>query len=109
VEQKLRRLWQGAVAEEAKHDDRQHMLRLAGRTRDTMQEFLRRATARKIDRLSDLITKSFRFLARKQTLVEGIDVDPTTFAVTLFDTAGHALPRQRLSEGEKQIFAITLL
>jgi DNA sulfur modification protein DndD len=83
--------------------------RIAGPTRDTMQEFLRRATARKIDRLSDLITESFRFLARKQTLVERIDVDPATFAVTLFDAAGHGLRRQRLSEGEKQIFAIALL
>jgi DNA sulfur modification protein DndD len=85
------------------------MALLAGRTRETMQEFLRRTTERKIDRLSDLITESFRFLVRKQTLVERILIDPATFAVTLYDGAGHALPRQRLSEGEKQIFAISML
>ena len=81
--------------------------RKAGRTLE--QEFLRRATAQKIDRLSALITESFRYLLRKQTLVERILIDPATFAVTLYDDAGQALPRQRLSEGEKQIFAIAML
>ena len=42
------------------------MVGLASRTRETMQVFLRRATERKIDRLSRLITESFRFLLRKQ-------------------------------------------
>src|SRR5438105_8144581 len=85
------------------------MLRLAGRTRETMGEFLERATEQKIDRLSGLITESFRFLLRKQTLVERILIDPGTFAITLYDTAGNSLLRQRLSEGEKQIFAIAML
>jgi hypothetical protein len=90
-------------------EDRRRMIELAGRTRETMQEFLRRATARKIDRLAALITESFRFLLRKRTLVERVGIDPETFALTLYDRDGHALPRQRLSEGEKQLFAIAML
>ncbi len=74
-----------------------------------MQEFLARATERKIERLSDLITDSFRFLLRKQTMVERIHIEPTTFAITLFNDSGQALPKQRLSEGEKQLFAISVL
>lgn len=92
--------------------DREDVVRMteqAGKTRSTMQEFLRRATERKIDRLSGTITESFRFLLRKRTLVERILIDPTTFAVTLYDNGGTALPRHRLSEGEKQIFAISML
>ncbi len=85
------------------------MARVAARTKEVMREFLIRATERKIDRLSDLITESFRFLCRKQTMVERIHIDPATFAVTLFGEAGHALSRERLSEGEKQIFAISVL
>ncbi len=108
-EAKLRRLWQGQAAEEFDREDQRRMAVLAGRTRDTMQEFLRRATEGKIDRLATLITESFRFLLRKQTLVERIAIDPATFAITLHDAAGQALPRQRLSEGEKQIFAIAIL
>src|SRR5262249_28449920 len=32
-----------------------------------------------------------------------------TFAITLYDVNGQALAKQRLSEGEKQIFAIAVL
>jgi DNA sulfur modification protein DndD len=103
------RLWQGKLAEEFEREDCRRMAQLAGRTRDTMEEFLRRATERKIDRLSALITESFRFLLRKETLVERILIDPATFAITLYDRAGQALAKQRLSEGEKQIFAIAVL
>jgi DNA sulfur modification protein DndD len=109
VRKKLERVWQEKVKEEAKAEDRQRMIALAGRTRDTMQQFLHQATARKIDRLSRLITESFRYLLRKQTLVEQILIDPADFAITLYDAAGNALSRQRLSEGEKQIFAVAML
>jgi DNA sulfur modification protein DndD len=90
-------------------EDGRRMMQLAGRTRETMQVFLERVAARKIDRLSAYITESFRFLLRKQTLVERILIDPVTFAITLYDSAGQAIAKQRLSEGEKQIFAISVL
>jgi DNA sulfur modification protein DndD len=46
---------------------------------------------------------------RKQTLVERVGIEPVTFALTLYDPAGQALPRERLSEGEKQLFAVSIL
>jgi DNA sulfur modification protein DndD len=84
-------------------------IELAARTRVTRQEFLHRATAAKIDRLSALISECFRFLLRKQTLVERIFIDPVTFAVTLYDASGQPICRQRLSEGEKQLIAVSML
>ncbi len=95
--------------EEFTQDDQQRMARIAAKTRVVMKEFLTRATERKIDRLSDLITESFRYLSRKQTMVERIHIDPSSFAITLYSEAGHALSKERLSEGEKQIFAISVL
>jgi DNA sulfur modification protein DndD len=106
---KLRQLWQGKMDKEFAHEDGRRMIQLAGRTRETMQVYLQRVTAHKIDRLSAFVTESFRFLLRKQTLVERILIDPTTFAITLYDDAGQAITKQRLSEGEKQIFAISVL
>jgi DNA sulfur modification protein DndD len=90
-------------------EDSQKMLRLVDRTRDVMQEFLAKATERKIDRLSELITESYRHLLQKQSMVRRITIDHESFAIALIDDAGHALPKQRLSEGEKQIFAIAVL
>jgi DNA sulfur modification protein DndD len=104
-ERQMEGMWQ----EEFQREDQKRMIELAARTRGTMQEFLQKATARKIDRLSGLITECFRFLLRKQTLVERILIDPSTFAVTLYDGAGQAISRQRLSEGEKQLFAVSML
>src|SRR5262249_7099679 len=107
-----RRLQEHVESRLKKGFDKEDVARMTDReakTRTTMQEFLRRATEWKIDRLSSTITESFRFLLRKGSLVERILIDPTTFAVTLYDNTGIALPRHRLSEGEKQIFAISML
>src|SRR5271157_3159702 len=108
-EGELQSLLKGKVEAEIGQEDHQRMMLLAGRTRETMQEFLRRATAQKIDRLSALITESFRFLLRKQTFIQRISVDPETFSITLYDDTGRAIGKHRLSEGEKQIFAISVL
>lgn len=76
---------------------------------ETMRTFLTRATAAKIDQLSRRVTKSFRFLLRKKTLVHEVQIDPATFAISLFDDHGHEIPKHRLSEGEKQVFAVSVL
>ena len=85
------------------------MIRLAVRAQQTMQEFQRRATAQKIDRLSKLVTESFQFLLRKQAFVERVEIDPETFGISLFGADGQVISKERLSEGEKQIFAISVL
>jgi DNA sulfur modification protein DndD len=106
---KLQAIQKKEAKEDFARDDRRRMSQMVSRTRLVMQEFLARATQRKIDRLSELITESFRFLVHKRTLVERIAIDPATFAITLVDDAGRTLAKQRLSEGEKQIFAISVL
>jgi DNA sulfur modification protein DndD len=108
-QRQLRQLLESQIAKEGEADNARRMVQLAGRTRDTMEGFLRRVTERKMDRLSGLISESFRYLLRKGALVERIGIDPTTFETTLADGDGRSLPKQRLSEGEKQIFAISVL
>ena len=36
-------------------------------------------------------------------------IDPNSFSITLFGGDGTSIAKQRLSEGEKQIFAISVL
>jgi DNA sulfur modification protein DndD len=97
------------IDREIAHEESLRMARLAQRTQTTMAEFLRRATAHKIDRLSELVTRSFRFLLRKQTLVARVQIRPDNFRIDLLDETGATLPKGRLSEGEKQVFAIAVL
>lgn len=74
-----------------------------------MQRFLKQATARKIQHLSELVTSSFRFLLHKQSLLERVIIDPESFRITLIDRIGNQIPKEQLSEGEKQIFAVSVL
>jgi DNA sulfur modification protein DndD len=109
IETVLKRLRRKVVDEQIRSEEEGRVASLLQRTQDTMQRFLQLATSRKIDRLSELVTDSFRFLLRKKTLVERVLIAPETFAITLVDNRGNLVSKDRLSEGEKQIFAISVL
>ena len=96
-------------ADHVKSRDSNRMAELAARTQKTMQEFLQRSTASKIDQLAEHIFESFKFLHRKKSFVQGVRIDPQSFEITLLGTNGTTISKQRLSEGEKQIFAISVL
>lgn len=68
-----------------------------------------RLTKAKINTLQSEVTECFNRLARKSDFVKGILVDPNTFQVSVVDGHGRALPKEDLSSGEKQIFAIAML
>ena len=70
---------------------------LLQRTQTTMKQFLRVSTNRKIDRLSELVSSSFRYLLRKKSLVERVLIDPDTFAISLIDHQGRSVSKERLS------------
>lgn len=109
LQKKVARLRRKVIDEEIGSEEGKRLAKLLTRTQSTMSEFLKRATAAKIDRLSQLVTDSFRFLLRKKSLIERVIIDPSTFSITLIDQSGSAIPKDRLSEGEKQIFAISVL
>jgi len=109
LDKKLVQLRRKFIDHEIRCEESARMARLAVRTQNTMREFLRRATTAKIDRLSGLVSEAFRFLLRKKTLVQRVQIDPDSFAITLYDSRGQVVPKGRLSEGEKQIFAISVL
>lgn len=87
----------------------QHGLQAAGRAKKTLLVFRERLLASKAAWLSDMITQSFQQLLRKKRLVAKVNVDPDTYTVSIIDTAGHMLPMERLSAGERQILAISVL
>jgi DNA sulfur modification protein DndD len=106
---RLTKIRRSQLEREIANEEHSRMACLVDRTRHTIGAFLKRATESKIERLSRFVTESFRFLLRKTTLVERIQIDPSSFRIALFDAAGRTILKERLSEGEKQIFAISLL
>ncbi|MDP3671828.1 MAG: DNA sulfur modification protein DndD [Telluria sp.] len=87
----------------------QHGLEAAARAKRALGLFRERLLASKAHWLSEMITTEFRELLRKKKMISRVVVDPDTYAVSIVGTAGHVLPMDRLSAGERQILAISVL
>ena len=84
-------------------------LEASDRAKRTLAIFRERLLASKAQWLSDMITKEFKQLLRKRNLISRVRVEPESYAVTIEDASGHDLPMERLSAGERQILAISVL
>jgi DNA sulfur modification protein DndD len=60
-------------------------------------------------RLEVNVLESFQYLLRKPEFVRDLKIDPTTFGVTLIAEDGRLVRKDKLSAGEKQILAISIL
>lgn len=109
TEVKVKAIRRKSADSEIDAEEAGRMIKMAVRTQETMTEYLKQATQRKIEHLSKEVGDAFQFLLRKQSLIQRVEIDPATFRITLYDTSGEVLPKERLSEGEKQIFAISVL
>ncbi len=89
--------------------DAERIVRYASKTQEIMRIFRQRATERKVGRLTKHIKEAFDVLTHKDTLVDHLVIDPESLRITLFDNRGRELPRSRLSSGEKQMLAISIL
>lgn len=90
-------------------DSRLRILKHSAKVRDTLTKFRTRVVEQHVARMETLILESFLTLLRKTDLVQGIKIDPKTFNVTLLDYRGSPLPFDRLSAGERQLFATAML
>lgn len=88
---------------------RQRILIHSARVRETLAVFRERIVSRHTRRIEALMLESFRKLLRKASLVRDLTIDPATFAVSLTGPDGRELPFDRLSAGERQILATSLL
>jgi DNA sulfur modification protein DndD len=109
AEQQLQRLSSEEVEVRFSEDARQRMLKHSAKVRGTLGEFKIRVIRKHSRKIEALMLESFQALLRKQGLVSGLTIDPESFAVTLLDRSGHPLPFDRLSAGERQLLATSLL
>jgi DNA sulfur modification protein DndD len=79
------------------------------RARRALSVFKDRLLASKAHWLSDMITTEFQNLLRKRKLVSRVIVDPISYEVKIEDRKGHELPMDRLSAGERQMLAVSVL
>lgn len=81
----------------------------SSRSRERLTEFRKQVLVRNLTRIQHLVLESFQQLLRKTGMVQGLEIDPDNLTVTLYGTGGHTLHPDRLSAGERQLFAVSLL
>lgn len=97
----------GKLAIDRKNDE--HTLAAIAKVQDTLQLFKQKLKLRKLNQLETLVTECFLYLLHKSNLVHRVQIDTETFSLSLFDYEGQPVPKHRLSAGEKQLLAISLL
>ena len=123
VDQSLDRRRRAHAELEAKRDSLVKEVQLAGleselherivSTADTMVEtmgqFRKSVLERHLGRLETFILESYRALLRKQNLVGEVRICPDTLILAVADRRGEPISSSRLSAGERQLLATSIL
>lgn len=109
AEARLDKIGESDVDAQFTEDGRLRMLKHSQKVRDTLRRFRTRIVQRHTENMEALMLESFRKLLRKKELVQGLSINPETFEATLTTKEGKPLPFDRLSAGEKQLLATSLL
>jgi DNA sulfur modification protein DndD len=105
----LRRLQEDAARSALEQEDLARIIEHAQRSQHTLRAFRERVVERHLARIEESVTESFRHLLRKQALVHNLRIDPRTYALELRDADGNVLLPERLSAGERQLLAVSLV
>lgn len=109
TEAKWRTLINKSLDQKERSEEAARIIRYALRTQDTMKVFKQRVIEQKVDELASVVSESFKFLTHKKSLVSEVRIDPASLRISLYDSLGHEVHKTRLSAGEKQMLAISLL
>ena len=82
---------------------------LASKVREVLREFSSTLRKRKLAQVSERFVEAFNSLATKKNLVDKIQIDEEDFSLKLYRKDGVVLPKDQLSAGEKQVYAIAML
>lgn len=74
-----------------------------------LSEYTAQLTQAKIATLGNAIVEGFNQFSHKPDRIRRVEINPATFAVTLYDTHNRSLLKEELSAGEKQIYTTALL
>lgn len=109
IQDKLTTLLENNVSERFEAEDAGRVVEHSKSVRETMTKFRISVTERHTGRIAALVLDSFRHLLRKESLISDLTINAETFAVEIRDAAGKTLSPDRLSAGERQLLAVSIL
>ncbi|GAA1614567.1 DNA sulfur modification protein DndD [Nonomuraea maheshkhaliensis] len=93
-------------------EDARRILAYSKKSRETLAKYRTRLIQHHIGRIQGEVLACLRALLRKTDLVSDVTIDVETFAVTLQTRTGagtRSLPAHKLSAGERELLAVSLL
>jgi len=105
----LARYIEREVETEFEKEDSSRIVFHSQKVRVTLQKFRTSVVRRNVARIEQLVLDSFRQMLRKESLVGSLKIDPETFTVELRGTDHKLISPDRLSAGERQLLAVSLL
>lgn len=93
----------------AKAEHAARVVSYSDRVRTTLEKFGEALLQRHISRLEVAVLDSFTRLMRKGELIQDLRIDTSKFTLTLIGADGEELDPGRLSAGERQLLAVSLL
>ncbi|MFC8205488.1 DNA sulfur modification protein DndD [[Kitasatospora] papulosa] len=97
------------VRTKVKAEEVERIIRYSEKARATLERFGEVLLQRHISSLEVAVLQSFKELMRKQGLVQDLRIDIDKFTLSLSDSTGEPVDPGRLSAGERQILAVSLL
>jgi DNA sulfur modification protein DndD len=94
---------------EYEHNSAVRIIKYSEKSRKTLELFKERVIRHHLERIQRFVLAAFRQLLRKETLVSWLILDPKTYEPEIVGSDGKAIDVQRLSAGERQLLAISLL
>lgn len=105
AERRLERLHQAKRLDEA-YRERQKRV---SDVQSVLSAYTTKLTQTKILTLGNTIVEGFNQLSHKEDRIKRVEMNPQTFAVTLYDARNRPIAKEELSAGEKQIYTTALL
>ena len=106
----------GLLSEARKNKKSREQIDLARSVQTVLEEFIGGLRTKKIRLLEQYLLDAAGTLMHKKHLIEKVRIDPKTFEITLYGggdndsrSSNAILPKDLLSEGEKQMFATSVL
>jgi DNA sulfur modification protein DndD len=92
-----------------KGQDAERIIIHAGKVRDTLDRFKEEVRQRSILKIQSAVLHCYEQLLGKKNLIAALELDPITCVPTLTTSTGAQVNIERLSAGERQLFAVAML
>lgn len=109
IDAKIAHLGEQALNERVSEADRVRILKHSAKVRATLNTFRQEVVRKHTARIEQLMLECFQQLLSKKNLISGLTIDPATFEPRLKGADGFDLPIDRLSAGERQLLATSML